>query len=59
MVLSIDIFFVFCGMMFMLYDEIVVMCLNEIYFYNIGKFGMNRIVKCIGVNGMVYGIVYN
>lgn len=59
MVSSIDIPFASCGMTLTSHDEIAVTCLNEIHFYNIGKFGMNRTAKCISVNGMAHGIAHN
>lgn len=59
MVSSIDIPFASCGMTLTSHDEIAVTCLNEIHFYNVGKFGMNRTAKCISVNGMAHGIAHN
>lgn len=59
MVSSIDIPFASCGMTLTSHDEIAVTCLNEIHFYNVGKFGMNRTAKCISVNGMAHGIAHD
>lgn len=59
MVSSIDIPFASCGLTLTSHDEIAVTCLNEIHFYNVGKFGMNRTAKCISVNGMAHGIAHD
>lgn len=59
MVSSIDIPFASCGMTLTSHDEIAVTCLNEIHFYNIGKFGMNRTAKYFSVNGMAHGIAHD
>lgn len=59
MVSSIDIPFASCGMTLTSHDEIAVTCLNEIHFYNVGKFGMNRTAKYFSVNGMAHGIAHD
>ncbi|XP_062620412.1 uncharacterized protein LOC134281987 [Saccostrea cucullata] len=55
-VASIEVPFDCCGMTITSHDEIAVTCLNEIHFYNVGKFGMNRTAKYVTVNGMAHGI---
>ncbi|XP_061166688.1 uncharacterized protein LOC133175586 [Saccostrea echinata] len=56
MVSSIEVPFDCYGMTVTSHDEIAVTCLNEIHFYNVGKFGMNRTAKYFTVNGMAHGI---
>ena len=59
MVFSIEIPFACSGMIVTSNDEIAVTCLNEIHFYNVGKFGMNRTAKYYTINGMAHGIAHD
>ena len=59
MVFSIEKPFACSGMIVTSNDEIAVTCLNEIHFYNVGKFGMNRTAKYYTINGMGHGIAHD
>lgn len=59
MVSSIEVPFDCSGMTITSPDEVAVTCLNEIHFYNVGKFGMNRTARYITVNGMAHGIAHD